>query len=244
MKYKHIYQIGLEDVDVNGNATNKALMTIMEDIGGLHSDLAGYGLDSVEQSGQAWVVLDWKIEVIKRPHYRDMITGYTWSVNHNIACAYRDYELFNEQGEKVVRATSRWVLMDIVKRRPIRLTDELTERYQGEADTRAFEEGMTNLSYPKGFFDNEQIKKQPYYVLRRDIDSNRHMHNLCYLDAAGEVLPQEIYDKGEMSNIRISYKKEILYGEDIMGGYVFFDGKHIVCFQDSENNIRAIVELY
>jgi len=38
MKYKHNYQIGLEDVDIKGNATNRALMTMMEDIGGLHSD--------------------------------------------------------------------------------------------------------------------------------------------------------------------------------------------------------------
>ena len=61
MKYKHNYQIGLEDVDVKGNATNRALVTMMEDIGGLHSDSVGYGLDSVERTGQAWVVLDWKI---------------------------------------------------------------------------------------------------------------------------------------------------------------------------------------
>ena len=92
MKYKHNYQIGLEDVDIKGNATNRALMTMMEDIGGLHSDSVGYGLDSVEQTGQAWVVLDWKIEIVRRPHYRDEITAYTWSRNHNIACAYRDFE--------------------------------------------------------------------------------------------------------------------------------------------------------
>lgn len=101
MKYKHNYQIGLEDVDIKGNATNRALMTMMEDIGGLHSDSVGYGLDSVERTGQAWVVLDWKIEIIKRPHYRDEITAYTWSRNHNIACAYRDFELFDTQGESL-----------------------------------------------------------------------------------------------------------------------------------------------
>ena len=142
MKYKHNYQIGLEDVDIKGNATNRALMTMMEDIGGLHSDSVGYGLDSVERTGQAWVVLDWKIEIIKRPHYRDEITAYTWSRNHNIACAYRDFELFDTQGEKLARATSRWVLIDIVKRRPLRLTQELIEKYQGEPQSQAFEEDI------------------------------------------------------------------------------------------------------
>lgn len=244
MKYKHNYQIGPEDVDIKGNATNRALMTMMEDIGGLHSDSVGYGLDSVERTGQAWVVLDWKIEIIKRPHYRDEITAYTWSRNHNIACAYRDFELFDTQGEKLARATSRWVLIDIVKRRPLRLTQELIEKYQGEPQSQAFEEELENMSYPKDFFDTENAVKQRYTVLRRDIDSNMHMHNLAYLDAAGELLPQQIYEEGEKNHIRISYKKEILYGEEITGVYIQHEDRHVVGFTDTNKGVRAIVELW
>ena len=225
MKYKHNYQIGLEDVDVKGNATNRALMTMMEDIGGLHSDSVGYGLDSVEQTGQAWVVLDWKIEIVRRPHYRDEITAYTWSRNHNIACAY-------------------WVLIDILKRRPQRLTQELIEKYQGEPQSQAFEEELENMSYPKDFFDTENAVKQRYTVLRRDIDSNMHMHNLAYLDAAGELLPQQIYEEGEKNHIRISYKKEILYGEEITGVYIQHEDRHVVGFTDTNKGVRAIVELW
>lgn len=198
----------------------------------------------MERTGQAWVVLDWKIEIIKRPHYRDEITAYTWSRNHNIACAYRDFELFDTQGEKLARATSRWVLIDIVKRRPLRLTQELIEKYQGEPQSQAFEEELENMSYPKDFFDTENAVKQRYTVLRRDIDSNMHMHNLAYLDAAGELLPQQIYEEGEKNHIRISYKKEILYGEEITGVYIQHEDRHVVGLTDTNKGVRAIVELW
>ncbi|MFR1904359.1 MAG: hypothetical protein ACLS28_00545 [Clostridium neonatale] len=35
--YSSSYKIGLEDIGVNNKATNKALLAIMEDVGGLHS---------------------------------------------------------------------------------------------------------------------------------------------------------------------------------------------------------------
>ena len=45
-----------------------------------------------------------------------------------VLSAYRDFELFDAQGEKLARATSRWVMIDIVKRRPLRLRKELIEK--------------------------------------------------------------------------------------------------------------------
>ena len=72
----------------------------------------------------------------------------------------------------------------------------------------------SKICHIQKIFDTENAVKQRYTVLRRDIDSNMHMHNLAYLDAAGELLPQQIYEEGEKNHIRISYKKEILYGEE------------------------------
>lgn len=243
MIYQNTYTIGLEDVGLDTFATNKAVMAIMEDIGALHSASVGFGLADVEEKKQVWVVLDWKVQIIKRPKYQQKITAVTWSRKHNAVCAYRDFELFDEQGEKVAVGTSRWVLMDIENRKPLRLKEEIIGLYQGEAEKSAFPDEMKNLSYSKDFFDSQPEYSQKYKVLRRDIDTNLHMHNLSYLEAAYEILPQEIYNRGERNDIRISYKKEILYGEDIIGSYKKWQEKDVVYFKDSEGNIRAVVEL-
>lgn len=243
MIYQNTYSIGLEDVGLDGFATNKAIMAMMEDIGGLHSASVGFGLADVEEKKQVWVVLDWKVQMIKRPKYQENITAATWSRKHNTACAYRDFELFNEQGEKMAIGTSRWVLIDIENRKPVRLKEEIIGLYQGESEKCVFSEEMKNLSYPKDFFESEPEYSRRYEVLRRDIDTNLHMHNLSYLDAAYETLPQEVYNQGERDIIRISYKKEILYGEDIIGSYKKFQGKDIVYFKDAEGIVRAVIEM-
>lgn len=244
MIYKNVYTVGLEDVGLDCLATNKAIMTIMEDIGGLHSATVGYGLADVEKSGLAWVLLDWNIKIMKRPKYQEQIKACTWSRKHNTACAYRDFEILSSDGDVLSAATSRWVLIELEKRRPQRLTEEIISLYQGEPEKSALNEEMKSIVYPKGFFDSYDVYSRKYEVLRRDIDTNMHMHNLSYLEAAYETLPLEVYNKGECNNIRISYKKEIMYGDEIVCKYVHTEGKEVVCFQDTEGAVRAVVELW
>lgn len=51
MVFNHTYRIGLEDCGKENEATNKAILTILEDIAGLHS--ATVGLDSMKLIKQA-----------------------------------------------------------------------------------------------------------------------------------------------------------------------------------------------
>ena len=48
MIYSNSYKIGLEDLGRNNEATNKALLTIMEDVAALHSASVGYGVLEME----------------------------------------------------------------------------------------------------------------------------------------------------------------------------------------------------
>ena len=78
MIYSINYRIGIEDIGLNNEATNKALLKIMEDVSGFHSASIGYGVFEVESKRKAWMLLDWKMKVIKRPKYNDEIKAQTW----------------------------------------------------------------------------------------------------------------------------------------------------------------------
>ena len=55
MIYCSNYKIGLEDIGRNNEATNKALLAIMQDIACLHSASVGYGVLSANTlMMQAW----------------------------------------------------------------------------------------------------------------------------------------------------------------------------------------------
>lgn len=61
----------------------------MEDIAGLHSATVGLGLNEISETGCAWVVLNWQMQIIKRPAYNDELTAYTWSTS-TISCLQKE----------------------------------------------------------------------------------------------------------------------------------------------------------
>ena len=122
MVFNHTYRIGLEDCGKENEATNKAILTILEDIAGLHSATVGLGLNEINKTGCAWVILKWQVQIIKRPEYNDELNVYTWSTSANKLFADRDFKVLDNNGETIIIATSRWIYMDINKRRPVRIT--------------------------------------------------------------------------------------------------------------------------
>ena len=93
MIFNHIYRIGLEDCGKDNEATNKAILTILEDIAGLHSATVGLGLNEINETGYAWVVLKWQVQIIKRPRYNDELNVYTWSTSVDKLFAERDFKV-------------------------------------------------------------------------------------------------------------------------------------------------------
>lgn len=236
MIYSSNYKIGLEDIGVNNEVTNKALLKIMEDVSGLHSASVGYGLFEIETKKRVWMLMDWKMKVIKRPKYMDEIKAETWSRKVERIYAYRDFQIKDKDGNLIAVGTSRWIFVDIDRRRPVRLTPDITDLYESEFDKRVFEEEIEDVKCEDYLF------KKDYYIQRRDIDMNEHMHNLSYLDMAYEVLPEDIYKSKVFDNVRIVYKKEIVYGEKVECYYSQENDRHIVTAK-SNDKVNAVIEL-
>ena len=196
MIYSNDYKIGIEDIGVNSEATNKALLAIMQDVSALHSASIGYGVLEIETKKRAWMLLDWKMKVIKRPKYNYEIKAETWSRKVERLYAYRDFQLKDKDGNIVAIGTSRWIFVDTDRRRPVRLTADIADLYESETDKSVFTEEIKDIEYEEGY-----IFKREYYIQRRDIDINEHMHNLSYLDMAYEILPNEIYKNKIFDNL-------------------------------------------
>ena len=237
------YRIKLSDINRENKATNKAILSYLEDVGGKHSDLSGYGILDIPQTHLSWIIIEWKLQVIRRPNYGENIRATTWSKNAIRCYAYRDFKVYDEKGNVIIIATSKWVLVDTIKGKIVRIDDELLERYKPELNLTAFDKQEDD--FPK-MREPEEYQYETDYIVRKSyIDVNNHMHNLNYVDLANEALPEEVYNNGNLNNIRITYKKEIKLGETVKCKYSFVDGKHFVVIKSQDNKtIHALVELY
>lgn len=245
MIFYNSYRVGIEQTGADNEITDRALLSIMEDIASLHSASIGYGPVDLEEKKSGWILLDWQIKVLKRPKYSEKINAATWSRKCDRVCAYRDFEFRNECGEIIVIGTSRWVMLDITTRRPIRITPEIAQLYESEPDRQVFEDEIRNIKCAD-IIDESELKNISdsfvYRVLRRDIDINQHMHNINYIDIAYETLPEEVYKNVRFKTIRIQYKKELKYNDEAVC-YYLKKGEWYFVFICVEDNIHAMVAL-
>ena len=235
--FEHKFDFSIRDINNNTELTNKAILGFFEDIGGYQSDIAGYGLKDIEETKLSWVLLHWKVKVLKRIKYGDSINVKTWSRGAIRACCFRDYEIYNEKNELCVIGTSKWALIHLEKGL-MRLTDELVEKYQTE-NKLAFE----NFNFDKLKEPQNSLLTFEYKVQRRDIDINKHMHNLCYLDLAYEALPQEVYENASFDNVEIMYKSGAFLGDNLKCFYSLVDNNHFVTIKSNDKKtLHAIIK--
>ena len=241
MIFKEKFKMGLTDIGKDNKIKNIAILKMLENIGSYHSDVAGYGANDTYVKKVTWILLDWQVKVIKRPIYGQTLDIHTWSRKIVKCYAYRDFEMYDNEGNLCVIATSKWLLVNSKERKIAKVEPELADRYESEID--------------KCVFDNPEIEKLKvpdvfeseinYKVQRRDIDVIGHMHNLYYLDLAYEALPDAVYNKRPFDNIRVMYKKEIKFGESVRCKYANDNGKNVVVIESEDGKIlHAIIELW
>lgn len=233
--------INYSDVDSKNQVTNKGILRILQEVAGMHSSSLGYGVNDIPITGLAWIILNWKLKVFLRLKTHDSITINTWLRTENPLFTYRDFEILDKDGKIVAKATSKWVLYDVNKGSVIKIPEEVNNSFI-YMDRYAFTEKI-----------NEKIKEpeeltlvKDYVVQRRDIDTNNHVNNLCYLDYAYEALPEEIYNGIAFSDIEIMYKHEAKLGENLC---LYFssnnDNEYIVTIKSKESQkLHAIIKLF
>ncbi len=234
------YIVKLSEIGKDNKVTNKAILSYLEDIGGIHSNKAGYGVFEIPETHLSWILLGWRLQVIRRPKYAEKIKIKTWSKGVIKFYTYRDFEIYDEQGNLIIKASSKWILLDIEKGKIVRIGSEIMGKYEPELNKVVFDTSeFDKVKEP----DKYQYEKH-YTVRRADIDVNNHMHNLNYIELANEALPEEVYRGALFNDVRITYKKEIKFGETVKCKYVFENDKHIVVVKsEDETIIHAIIEM-
>lgn len=236
--FERDFDFNIRVIDKNTYLTDKAILGFLEDIGGYHSDIVGYGLKNIEETKISWVLLHWKLKIIKRIKYGDGIHIKTWSSGSLRASCFRDYEVYNKNKELCAIATSKWTVIHLEKGL-IRLTDDIIGKYQSE-EKKVFD----NFNFNKITEPQNSTLTFEYTVQRRDIDINNHMHNLCYLDLAYEALPKEVYENVCFDDVEIMYKSGAFLGDKLKCFYSQIENEHFVTIKsDDETKLHTIIKL-
>ena len=239
--YEYKTRIQFCDIDENNKLSAKGLIRILGEVAGIHSETVGYGLSHTPQTHLTWMLLNWKIEFLLRPSWNSELTIKTWARAFSKIASNRDFNVYDTNNNLVAKATSKWVLIDFEKHIPLRITEEISEKF-GKIDISVFDIEVN---------DKEQEPENSsfiydYKIKKRDIDTNHHVNNLYYLDFAYDALPNEFCDK-YFDNIEILYKKQIKLEDTIKCFYAYNENtkQHVVTIKNEDLSIvHAIIKLY
>ena len=244
--FEETYITSFTQTGVNKVLTNKSFLSLMENIAGAHSAYANFTFKDLAKDDLSWVILSWKLKVLKRPKADKKITIQTWGRFHNRLYVIRDFKVIDENGEICAIASSKWCLVNTKIRKIAKMPSNIEEIYHGFRDESVFEEENINDAIGN-FIDSNMvpISSDTYKIRRFDIDINRHVHNLNYINFAYEVLPLDVFMGEELNNLEILYKKEIKYGDTIKSFLYYENGVYTVLTKsEDEKTIHSVVKLY
>ena len=244
MIFEYKTRVDIGKVDSNSFVTNKGMLALLENVACMHSDEAGYGIREIPTTHLSWVQLNWRVKILRRLKYGEEITIKTWARDASKVITLRDFEVLDKNNNQVCIATTRWTLTNINTQGITKITDDIIEKYGPDTKTIMPDFEFKKLKEPETF-SNEYL----YTTQRRDIDVNKHMHNLNYLDLAYEALPNNIYNNilnaKDFDNIEIMYKTAIRLGDTSKCLYAFDGEKHIVTIKSMDDNVlHCIIELW
>ena len=242
MVFEYKSRVDIGKVNGNANITNKGMLSMLENVACMHSDLAGYGISDIPRTRLSWVQLNWHVKILRKLKYDEEVTIRTWARSATKVSTLRDFEVLDKDNNQVCIATTKWTLTNIDTQTITKITEEIMGKYEPEEKTLFPEFEFKKLKEPEDF-TNEYI----YPTQRRDIDVNKHMHNLNYLDLAYEALPENVYIEkleDDFNNIDIMYKAAIRLGDTSKCSYSFNNDKHMVVIKSTDDTVlHCIIEL-
>lgn len=217
MSYTEGFKIPYYETNIKGLATPESLLAYMGEVATLHSDNVGLNIENLRKNNYGWMLHRWKVKINDFPLARDFIYVKTWPSNFRKFYANREFKILDKNEKELVNASSIWIFLDMKKKRPIRVTEEITNLYDVKNDMLFDDFYDFNMD-----FDTEGALE--FRVRKADIDYNNHVNNVKYFQWMLETLPEYIDYGYILKEFEILYKKEVGLGSLVKSSYcVNFD---------------------
>lgn len=187
--------------DRYGNMRPGILMNELQGMGDMHAEQIGCGRTFLHENNVAWVVTHYLVDIIEMPTNGELLEYSSWPSVQDALRATRDFEIRGGDGRLMVRATSQWILIDLARRRPLRLDEHLPNH---TIDNRR----AWNRTFDK-FPDFDATQTHVMKCRFDDIDENQHINNAVYAVWATESVGYQYRNSHKLTGIEINYKKEI-----------------------------------
>ena len=222
----------VEDIGKDFEMNNRSFLRILQEAANRASTDVGHGITDIEKNKTTWVLLYWRIKILKRAKYNDELTIKTWANFTKKIYSIRSFEVYLED-ELIAFADSKWVFVDANTHSILKIPDKIIQTY-GQVEDRVFEDEFKD----KFKLPDNLTEDLSYKTMKRDLDVNHHVNNIAYLDIANEMLPESLLLNA--TEIAVVYKKEIAYKDMVTCCY---QNDTVYLYNKEKNILNGIIKI-
>lgn len=186
-----------------------AMLNYLEEAAIRHSKNVGFSIEKLLSLGKGWILNRWSVIFYAYPKWNEDVHIETWPFKFERFYATREFKITDSYGNLLGKATSLWILLDLNRKRPVRIPPEISETY-GTGHQRMINDNFDDLPNLENI-ENELV----FRVRLSDIDTYNHVNNARYAEWVLESVPLDINQEYQLNSIEIEYKKETNYGSTV-----------------------------
>jgi acyl-ACP thioesterase len=213
------FRIVPQDVDFTLRASASSIISYMLNVAGIDADNKGFGVGSLQSHSYTWVLSRLGVEIDSQPQQFDDIEIDTWVNEFNRLSSTRNFRMC--LGDRVLAAgVSQWCMLNMETRQVADMA-LLKDTYE-----RAMVAEPSPIAAPARLRPTEPVTTTSRPVVYSDIDFNRHVNTLRYVDMVFDAIPLELIEHNAGMRIDFNFIAEARYGETLTLGHSHVGNTH------------------
>ena len=208
-KLEKTYPVSMSEQDFMYFIKPAALLNLLQDVASKNLENSTFSNVALNNKGLGWFLVRYRIEFDRYPQGIEEINVRTENRGMYKLGAYRDFEAYTTGGERLLRATTSWMMVDIENKSLINIEQSFPE-------IKKFEKRENDLVLRKLKSFEDADSEKVFHVRYDDLDMNGHVNNTVYITWAMEAVDYDFRKSHCIKDIDIYYKHEAVYGEDIL----------------------------
>jgi medium-chain acyl-[acyl-carrier-protein] hydrolase len=191
------YTIQPPDATAQGYLKTGVLFDFMQISASKNAEDLGVGVAKMREMNLAWVLNRLTLSVERYPKVGETVALSTYPVRIDKYFVYRDFQLHDADGQRIAKAVSVWLLLDLEKR--------------SMSSVPAF---VHQIEYPE--IQNPLPPMSGKILPLKTVDFNDHASNVSYVNWLVEAMPLAIQNACFLKNLDITYRAECYLNDVIL----------------------------
>ncbi len=197
------------------------LCKLLQEVAVTHAGMLGVAVETLLERGTAWVLSRMCLSLDRWPQGGDEITIETWPEAMSKLIVERRFILSAGDGDRIGTVSTWWVVLDLERRRPVRLPAEAWDRFH-EYGMGSKPAKMGKLALP-----DPAERELIFSVRRSDVDLSGHANNTSFVEWVMEAVPDKIWGDHDLTDLDVQFLAECHQGQTVQSRSQIVDGTEV-----------------